>query len=90
MQTQNMIVLTVEFTRIPLFGAGEAVHRIPNTAYIPFLDAYTFLKVTESTQNLRNIHKYPAARKSRNSNCTLKEENPGAIRGRGRTDLPDL
>jgi hypothetical protein len=34
MKTQNMIVLTVEFTRIPLFPAGgEAAQRASNTAY---------------------------------------------------------
>jgi hypothetical protein len=34
-KTQNMIVLTVEFTRIPLFPAGaEAAHCASITAYI--------------------------------------------------------
>jgi hypothetical protein len=34
-KTQNMIVLTVEFTRIPLFPAGgEADNMTSNTAYI--------------------------------------------------------
>jgi hypothetical protein len=33
-KTQNMIVLTVEFTRIPLSRRGEAAHWTSNTARI--------------------------------------------------------
>jgi hypothetical protein len=35
-KTQNMTVLTVEFTRIPLSRRGEAAERTSSTAYIIF------------------------------------------------------
>ena len=48
-KTQNMIVLTVEFTRIPLFPAGEKPLTTTSvTAYSIPLDASRPREVTES------------------------------------------
>jgi hypothetical protein len=55
-KTQNMIVLTVEFTRIPLSRrrrnhSRDLLHRLHHP-----LDAGTFLEVTEGTQILPGGH----------------------------------
>ena len=50
MKTQNMIVLTVEFTRIPLSGRGEAAYKTSVTELQqPLLDAGILNEVTENT-----------------------------------------
>ena len=46
MKTQNMIVLTVEFTRIPLFPAGEKPMTGTPAPPASSLDARRFLEVT--------------------------------------------
>jgi hypothetical protein len=50
MKTQNITVLTVEFTRIPLFPAVEAaLFKTPSPPTSPLIDALATLKVTESS-----------------------------------------
>jgi hypothetical protein len=50
MKTQNMIVLMVEFTRIPLFPAGEKPLTKNSSTARTSLDVRRFLEVTESTR----------------------------------------
>jgi hypothetical protein len=73
-QAQNMSVLTVEFTRIPLFRYWR--NRQTGLQYHPHhpLDAGTVFKVTENTRNLDNRHNHPAVTEERYINFTLKKE----------------
>jgi hypothetical protein len=69
-KTQNMIVLTVEFTRIPLFPAGEKPLEEPQTPPTSPLDAAHSSEVTEYAMRLGGRHTSSAARVSSISDCT--------------------
>jgi hypothetical protein len=59
---QNMIVLTVEFTRIPLSWRGRSRSlRLQHRPHHP-LDACNSLKVTESTRRPDGRHEHAAAK----------------------------
>jgi hypothetical protein len=70
-KTQNIIVFTVEFTRI-LFPGGEKPRGTSNTARFILLDARTAVEVTESTGTIRGIHFELTARMSSSLDCTPK------------------
>jgi hypothetical protein len=53
-KTQNIIVFTVEFTRIPLFPAGEKLRHRPHHP----LDARRFRKVTETQRPERTAESH--------------------------------
>jgi hypothetical protein len=67
-----MSVLTVEFTRFPLFWRWRS--RTAHLQHHPHhpLDAGTILKVTENTRNLNGRHNPPADTEEQYLNFTLK------------------
>ena len=70
-KTQNMIVLTVEFTRILFPGGEKPLKNFQHRLHIP-LDARTVLEVTESAGSLERRHDAPTARICSKSDCTPK------------------
>jgi hypothetical protein len=59
-KTQNMIVLTVEFTRIPLSRRGRSrFNDLRHRPLHPYIDATTFCEVTESVVALNRRHEEP-------------------------------
>ena len=64
MKTQNMIVLTLEFTNNSFSRRRRVSYRDPRHSSLAsplFLDACAFCKVAKSTQSLRGIHTCHAA-----------------------------